>query len=86
MVMDLQHFMMESHVQSTLIKFLVSVACGDTAHAILIPLQMSGTSTSLNIAIMYIQLIAVVLKLNRSLHIRVVCLISETFTNTILLC
>ena len=91
MDMDLQHFMMESHAQSVkknnylwILSFLFQLLMVTMFYVILIPLQVNGTSSPLNITIMYIQLIAVVLKLNGTLHIRVVCLTGETFTDILL--
>ena len=53
-------------------------------YIIFIPLQISAVASPHNIIIMYIQLTAVTLKLYGTLHIKVTCLIGETFTKILI--
>ena len=53
-------------------------------YIIFIPLQISAVASPHHIIIMYTQLISMTLKLSGILHIKVTCLIGETFTKILI--
>ena len=58
--------------------FMVTTLC-----LLLMLFQIKGTSSPLNVIIMYAQLITMGLKVDRSLHIRLSCYVGHTFTRVI---